>query len=529
MTIVGGIVARGAINTPRRMAVAEATGRHVSWSELDERTNRLAHALLGAGLAPGDRVALWGDDVLEFVEAYVALSKAWLVAVPIGKPLTSSEASFILDDVDASAVMFTESTAERLAASLESATVELSALVGVGGARIAGSIGYEQLLSDASASTLRSPAPGINPMSMIGYTSGTTGFPKGVVVRQEGLRNILAMSAQARRLSFRGLGIMTGSLSFPAIIVADLLTLLYSHSSVILPGKWDVDSLLDLCERHRPNYTYVPSPLVRQFSAAALAAPDKLSSLTTIVHGGSKAPAPALRELVEAIGPRFVEIWGMMENSGGPVSATTAADLHNGEADDVFETVGRPLPEVIIKVTDGEAVLPSGPDQVGELLISSPALLSGYWNNEEATAGALHDGWYRSGDLGWVDAAGYVYLIDRRADLIVSGGINIYPSELERVIAQVDGVAEVIVVGVAHERWGRTPVAVVLTGSALPATEAAIVSHCREHLASYKKPSRILFAQELPRTASGKVKRQVLAEWVERSEPGPELLAAPQT
>ena len=160
--------------------------------------------------------------------------------------------------------------------------------------------------------------------------------------------------------------------------------------------------------------------------------------------------------------------------------------------------------------------MPPGPGHVGELSLTSPALFAGYWRNPAATDAVLRDGCYRTGDLGWIDDAGYVYIVDRRSDLIVSGGINIYPSELERVLAQHPAVADVLVVGVPHPRFGRTPVAVVVRRPGHAITGAQLVEHCRAHLASYKKPSAVLFTETFPRNASGKVVRGAVQAWAQQ-------------
>ena len=174
------------------------------------------------------------------------------------------------------------------------------------------------------------------------------------------------------------------------------------------------------------------------------------------------------------------------------------------------------MPACEVRVLDPSgAPLPPGSDQVGELVLSSPALFSGYWNNDEATADAVRDGWYHSGDLGWVDDSGYVYLVDRRSDLIVSGGANIYPSEIERVIATHPGVVEVAVVGVPHPRWGRRPVAVVVPRPGIRIGEDELVALCRDELARFKAPDRVLFAAEIPHNASNKLLRRKVQEWVE--------------
>jgi acyl-CoA synthetase (AMP-forming)/AMP-acid ligase II len=221
--------------------------------------------------------------------------------------------------------------------------------------------------------------------------------------------------------------------------------------------------------------------------------------------------------MAEAIGDRLVEGLGMTENSGGLVTATTREDYQPScEARDLVASVGRPVPDASIRILDAEGQpVPNDGETVGEIVMTTPALLRGYWQNPTATADALRDGWYHSGDLGSIDPAGYVYVSDRRTDLIVSGGMNVYPSEVEQAIISHDGVRDVAVVGALHERWGQTVVAVVVreTGSTLTADD--VIEHARTQIASYKKPTRVVFVDELPLTTSLKVKRHEVRRLVE--------------
>jgi fatty-acyl-CoA synthase len=219
------------------------------------------------------------------------------------------------------------------------------------------------------------------------------------------------------------------------------------------------------------------------------------------------------------IGSRLLEGWGMTEHSGGLAAATTERDYFGATSTSpVFGSVGRPAFNVDVRVigTDGHPA-PADGDTVGELLIASPALMSGYWKNPEASRAALQNGWFHSGDLGTIDPDGYVHVTDRRNDLIVSGGMNVYPSELEHYIATLPGVRRVAVVGAPHPRWGQTVVAVVVADPAARLTEEIVIEYCRRGMASYKKPSRVLFVSQLPETTSRKVARQELREQVRQA------------
>jgi fatty-acyl-CoA synthase len=332
-------------------------------------------------------------------------------------------------------------------------------------------------------------------------------------------RSVLAiarLNAVSYRLPPHSVAALTGSMSFVATVPAHIISHLYVGGTCVILGRWDVESLLRTVAAERATFTYLPSPLIPDFTSAAAEDRTAWRTLMSVLHSASRADPERLRELCEVIGERFVEGLGMTENSGGLITATTAADIAGAcEARDLYASVGRAVPESLVEVVDpGGAPLPRDGESVGEIAIRSPALMDGYWNAPEATAAVLHDGWYRTGDLGSLDPAGYLYVADRRTDLIVSGGMNVYPSEVEACIAALPGVRDCAVVGVPHERWGTTVVAAIVPEPGAAPSEAAVVAHCIEHLASFKKPTAVVHLDELPRTASLKVKRGRVRELV---------------
>jgi acyl-CoA synthetase (AMP-forming)/AMP-acid ligase II len=269
--------------------------------------------------------------------------------------------------------------------------------------------------------------------------------------------------------------------------------------------------------RDRVTFVYVSSPRIDEVAEALAGAPTVWRTLRSVMHSASRARPDQLAALTRVVGSRLVEGWGMTENSGGLMTATLGHEML--DADDAdhwsYATVGLPAVDTEVRVVDalGEELVHDGLT-VGELWFRSPGLFSGYWNREEATRAAFRDGWFRSGDLGAIDADGYVYVSERRTDLIVSGGANVYPSEVEDCIARLPGVAEVAVVGEDHPRWGQAVVAAVVRAVGSSVTADEVVDHCRLYLAGYKKPTRVLFVDELPRTPSQKVSRASVRDLV---------------
>ena len=508
MDDLGTMVAYAARAVPTRTAIALRDGPSRSYAELDARTNRAATALLGRGLRPGDRVLAWMGDSLEYLELYVAAAKAGLAVVPLNQASTLAETQFPVADSEPRAVVFTPEIAERALAVADA--LDPAALVC--SAPLEGAEDWEAVV--ASGADVRLPPVDPETVAIIGYTSGTTGRPKGAMLTHRSIKAIARTNALSYRLVAGSVCAFTGSMSFVATVPAHYFCHLYLRGTTILMGRWEMQDLGRVIAEREATFTYLPSPRLVEFADYVRDEGLRLPSLVTALHSGSKARPDDLRRVVNAIDDRLVEGLGMTENSGGLVTATALGDLVGlSDADDPFASVGRAAVDSAVEVmsADGEP-LPHDGETVGELALSSPALMSGYWRNPEATAAALHDGWYWSGDLGCIDEAGFVYVSDRRTDLIVSGGMNVYPSEVEEAIAAHPDVADVAVVGLPDERWGQTVVAAVVIRDGSTLEEEAVIAHTRERLSSYKKPTSVVFVDALPRTASLKVKRHEVRE-----------------
>ena len=506
---VAGILYDAAQSCPDRLAVVSPSGQGITYAALVDRGLRLGHALLDGQLGPGNRVAAWMEDSVEYVQLYVACALAGLVLVPINKRFTEHEARQIVEHAEPAALVFSASLGARVSALAKDFPAIRT--IGVESAPVAQDQ-FEELIGTGANEPLPTPSP--EDLYIIGYTSGTTGPAKGAMLTQGSVATLARMNTVSYRLPVGSVAALTGSMSFVAVVPSHIISHFYARGTVHLLGRWDVESLLVSIERHQANFTYIPSPLIQDFADAAATDPSRWQSLDTVLHSASKVAAGQLRRLADVIGPRLVEGWGMTENSGGLVTATTPADVRCRPAGlDRLGTVGRAVPEVVVRIVDsGGGHLPHDGTTVGEIIFRSPALMAGYWKNPQATQAALRDGWYYSGDLGTIDADGYVCISDRRADLIISGGMNIYPYEVEECILRLAGVAACAVVGTTHERWGQAVVAVVVRDAGSDLDEAGVVEHCRTWLASYKKPTRVVFVDSLPTTSSLKVSRHAVRE-----------------
>jgi acyl-CoA synthetase (AMP-forming)/AMP-acid ligase II len=503
MRVVGDMLTAGARRTPNRTLFSMRGERGRTYAEVDRRATMLANALLGSGLVRGDRLAVWADDSVDYLETYMAAARAGLVVAPINARLTPTEARVILEDAEPRALLFSD----RLAAGVESllGPTDLALVAGYGDELVRGAVRVGDLIDGGS--TALPPAPDEDDLFIIAYTSGTTGVPKGAMLTHRSVKATARMNAHSYRLPIGSVGAYTGSMSFVGTVCAFAMSHLYTGGTVHLLGKWDPDAALDLVVAQRANWIYVPSPAFGDVGDRLSKRPEALDCLTSVFHSASKVPAAKVAAFVEVVGTRYVEGWGMTEASGGIVTATTAADYAGlSGAADLFDSAGRATIDSIVEVLDADGeLLPHDGRSEGELVVRAANLMTGYWRRPEASAAALQDGWFHSGDIGRIDPGGYVYVSERRNDMISSGGMNVYPREVEDTILQMHGVRECAVVGAPHERWGQTVVAVVVADPGT--TGEAVVAHCRERLASYKKPTRVIFVDSLPKTVSDKVRR----------------------
>ena len=499
---VGDVLTTVANRYPKRVAIVDVDGRQTSYRELLDRGGRLANALLSAGLEPGDRVASWMEDSGAYVEVYVACALAGLVVCPLNARYTVHEARQIVEDSAPRAFVWS-STKDGDIESLVSDGLLPSDVLrirhGGSGSTALDAMDWGALVASGPVRVDEFSSP--DQLYVIGYTSGTTGKPKGALLTQRSVLAVMQQNADAYRLVAHSVIALTGSMSFVSVVPSHVLSHLAVAGTVVFLGRWDVPRLLQVVEEHRATFTYLPSPVLGEFAVAAASNPQKWLSLQSVLHSASKSSPDALKALVDVVGSRLVEGWGMTENSGGLITATTASDISASRLEpELLSTVGRPIPGYQVRAV------------YEELQIKGPGVVKGYWHNPDAAASAFSDGWFRTGDLGSVDDRGYVTLLERRTDLIVSGGMNVYPAEVEGVIAALPEIAECAVVGIPHPRWGQTVVAVVVPRSGSVIDADAVIARCREKLAGFKKPTKVFVVDALPRTISMKVSRTAVRD-----------------
>ncbi len=483
------VIGRGRRARPDRDALVfgNATRTH---GELHERAARLAGVLAGAGVGPGDRVALLLHNGFEFVESLLACLHMGAVAVPVNFRLAADEIAYILRDSGATALIGGLPT-EGLP--------ELGLRLEVGGS-------YDERVT-AAAPHAEPAALVEDDAALMCYTSGTTGRPKGAVLTHRGLVAgtlswIHEMRAGPDDVWLSGqplfhIGGINGLLPF--------LTL--GGTCIVTPSTgFEPEAALALIEEHAVTMCiFVPTQWEVICRSERVAGMDR-GRLRVAMWGASPAPRATL-ELMGATFPaaEIVSAYGQTEMSG----ATTL--LKGVDATRKMGSVGKPMLGVELRVVDDE-LRDVETGAVGEVVYRGPTVMAGYHANAEATEEAFAGDWFHSGDLARFDDEGYLWLVDRKKDLIVSGGENVYPAEVERVLREHPTVADAAVIGVPHPRWVETPLAFVVPADDAAVDAGELIAHCRDRLAGYKKPSAVVVVDELPRNAAGKVLKRRLRE-----------------
>jgi long-chain acyl-CoA synthetase len=496
------LLAWWAARQPDRMAVVSPAGDR-TFAQLNANANRLARALRSRGLVAGDPVALLCTNRPEFVEAVYACQRAGFRLTPINWHLTGGEAQYIIDNCQARAVV--------VAASLGASAVESTAgrppgvaRLAVGG-RLKGFESYADALMAESPEDLDDPRLG---SSML-YTSGTTGRPKGV-------HRAAAATTTAIHVNFYGyveggddVHLCTGPLYHAAPLAFSMLAPLAFGVGIVLMEEWTPDQCLALIESHRITHSHMVPTMFHRL----LALPEEtrrsfdVSSLRFVIHGAAPCPVSVKHRLIDWLGPVVVEYYGATEGVGTLVDSAGWLGRPG--------TVGRPISEGLVMVADEQGA-PLGPGQVGQVYLRGVGQTRfEYFGDRARTADAYRGEYFTLGDIGYLDEDGYLFLTDRSANLIISGGVNIYPAEVDAVILEHLAVADVAVIGVPNVEWGEEVKAVVELAEGVEPSDPLrdeIIALCRDRLARFKCPRSVDFVDSLPREDTGKIYKRRLRD-----------------
>ncbi len=483
----------------------------LTWRQTEARTNRLAHALQRRGLGFGERVAILSRNRIGFVEALFALARCGLVAVPVNARLSAEEIAGILRDCKATALLAgTEHLETARDAAGGAPSVRVLAGLGEGQGEIPS---YRSLLAEGEESLPVPDRPiADDDLLVLLYTSGTTGFPKGVMYTHRRtligtLIHVLAIGCAYRHR------VMLPSPLYSAAGFAGIAC----HVAVGSPCHllhFSIEAALETLSRERITFTnLVPTTLKLVLEHPNFAAYD-LSQLEILLYGGSPMPEPTLRRASELLNCGFRQTFATSET--GLSGTVLEPEDHRRGLDDpasahLLESCGRPQVGVGVRILDADwSELPDG--EIGDIAVACDANMTGYWNRPEHTAAVLRDGWLKTGDLARRDGDGLFYLAGRKHDMIVTGALNVYPGEVERVLAEHPDVGDCLVLGLADPKWGEAVTAFVVSRPGSEPTENGLKVFCRERLSDFKRPKAVHFVDEIPRNSAGKPLRRVLEE-----------------
>jgi len=512
---------------PDRPAVISGDGKvRMTYRGVDERSNRLANALENMGIKKRDRVAIFQTNRWQYAEQYWALLKIGAVCVPMNFRLRGPQAAFILNECGAKVLLF-EERYSSLFDTIRPYLLSVRNYVCTVGETPEWAENYENLLSSSSP---EGPSPvdlGLDDLCAICFTSGTTGLPKGSVSTH---RNILVnvYDSFGKRFSEGArhpeLGYTISLINVPVYHIAGILTLHLAGSqgaASVIPEAFSPENFMQIIQREKVTTTYLVPTMFRMI----LDHPDfkkyDLSSLKFVSYGAMPMPAELLTRIIEEFpaGIQYMDAFGCTECNATSIAKLPEDHDLKGTEEEValkfkhLKGIGRPLDEGIeVRIVDEEGnEVPPGVE--GEVACRGDKVTPGYWRNPEANEDSFRNGWFYTGDMAWRDEDGYFYFADRKKDMINRGGENIFPVEVEAVLARHPRISEVAVFGLPDETWGTKVCAAVVPGKGEKATEAELIDFCKKELASYKCPSSIFFLDELPRTfEGGKVMRRVLRD-----------------
>lgn len=511
MVTLAELIRRALIQHGSRVAVVDDT-RQLTFNDLRSRVARLANALQALA-SPGARVAVLLGNRLEFVEVDAALVVAGMVKAPINPRLVDREREFVLGNVDAQILITTAAELSAMEDLVARSTVR-HVLVVDGERDHDRYLPYEDALAQAVATWPGSTADPAAP-SMILHTSGTTGTPKGATTSAE--NRLAALTSML--VDEHCCGPSDGMVHVAPVehgSGSKILTFLVRGGRNILLPKFEPEQFFSVAAKYGGTCTFMVPTMIRMLLDALPDWDRQLPTLRNVTYGGSPIPQATLDEALEAFGPIFTQVYGSCE-APHPIT-TLAKDAHLPDAGPEpsrrLSSAGTVTMSAQAKVVD-DRLATLGTGERGELLVTAPSLMMGYWNDEKATGETIVDGWLRTGDIAEIDDAGYVYIVDRKKDMIITGGLNVYPAEVEGVLQTHPMVATVCVVGLPHEKWGEQVTAVVTPsararGMREDEVGRALDDYSRPLLAGYKRPGRYVLTDSLPVGSTGKVDRRRL-------------------
>jgi len=479
--------------------------RSRTYGETNRRADALARALADLGVGRGDRVALYMQNRPEAMESFFAVLKVGAAAVPLNPRFTVEEIDYHVNDAVARVLITGEEVADVVAKARDRlVSVEHVICAGSAGSDDDGMADFDTLVARHDGQ--RFPAVDVDDdeLAWLAYTSGTTGRAKGAMLTHGNLiACALGALADTMRLEVGDVALHAASLTHGSGYNALAYTMKGCAQVLLSPLGFDVEKFLESVARHRVNALFTVPTMIKMVVDHPATADADLSSLRWVMYGGAPMYVEDLRKALDLMGPVFVQIYGQTES---PMTGTMLRPQEHG-VDGPFPerlgSCGRARSGMGVRIV-GEDDRPVPTGEMGEICLRGATVMQGYWNRPDATAETLRGGWLHTGDIGKMDEHGYVYILDRTRDMVISGGLNVYPREVEEVLLTHPAVSEVCVFGVPDDKWGEALKAHVVLAPGQTATAAEVIAFAGEHMAGYKKPKTVDFVDEIPKTTYGK-------------------------
>ncbi len=506
--LAGDIPGRNAGLYPDKTALIEGKIRF-TFFQFNDRVNRLGNAILGLGLTKGDRVAILNHNCYQYIEVYFAAAKVGTPVVPLNYRYNPAELLYVIRDSGAKVIFFGKEYLSAVEV-IKNEDTDVRHFICLD-TSIPGMKTYEDLLLTASA---KEPvaAIGEDDLAILGYTGGTTGKPKGVMTTHRNIITSCYNTALERLLTTHDTHLI-----IPPIFHAGGANSMFAFSFVgatnVLLNSSNIDIILEKIQEHRISHLMlVPTMILLATEHPGIAAFD-LRSLKTIYYGTAPISIEPLKKAMRLFKCEFSQTYGMTETFV-PISILKPEDhkLDGGPiADKRMSSAGREVMGVKVKIVDNDG-REVETDEIGEVVVQGKNVMKGYWNQPELTREVLKEGWLYTGDMGKIDELRYIYIVDRKKDMIISGGENIYAKEVEEVLSAHPGVAQAVVIGVPDEKWGEAVKALIIKRQGVIVSEEELINFCKTRLASYKKPKSVEFVNDFPKSTAGKVLKRELRE-----------------
>ena len=511
MTTLRAMIRKSLKSNPDKIALIEGE-RQYTFREFADRTRRMGNALLqNLGLEKGERVAILSRNSMENAESYFSIPNAALVLVMLNFRLAPPEILNILSDAGASVLIVEESFLDALSQIRDQLSF-IRHFILIGDAPLPnGWYGYESLIECSPA---HEPDVELkqNDLAALMYTSGTTGLPKGCMATHQNFYFVGQSKTEVMKMREDDCGIVTTPL-FHASGEVVLMTGIYSTMTTIIMPRWDVLEFSRLVEKHQVTTGVLATPMLLYLLSCPNIEDHKLSSLKRILFAGAPVTPEIFQKAIKRFGNIFVHGYGTTETVGSIcILETKEVDtaLKQGHTE-ILSSCGKAYAGMDIEVVDG-AGNPVATGQSGELRTRGPGMTKGYWNKIEETQKTFRNGWFHSGDLCRKDDWGFVYIVGRKKDVIITGAENVFPAEIENILYQHPGIQEAVVVGMDNAKWGEIVTAFVVPQPGFQLNSEEVIGFCREVTAGYKIPKKVFFIENFPMSATGKVLRHELKE-----------------